>query len=269
MTYTQDQINLATRELRNATRDLLNADSNTYDSRVKALWHIISTNSIIFEVLTPYLNKNVELNDIEEESPNGWGKLNLPADKNDRISYGLQVLKRFADRENVALNYAFRFFYNKSINACLRKTNEQLFTPFFRDVFDIFDDLKMTELQSVEKEESVEKHSTTTNIYVGNLTAQAPVAIGQGITQTIAQNGLSEKIVEALLKNNVSSDDINKIRAEIEELSNELIKTKPDSSVIARIFKKITGFGVQLAIPVIANAVNNPEVNSAIAAMLK
>lgn len=267
MIYTQDQVNAAARELRNATRDLLNADSNIYDSRAKASWHLISTNSIIFEVLTPYFNRQIDLDVIEEVSSNGWGKLNLPTDKNDRISYGLQVLKRFADRENAAINYAFRYFYNKTINVALRKTNEQLFTPVFRDIFDMFDDIKTTAMQI--EENSTKERSLTTNIYVGKLMAHAPVAIGQGITQTISQNGLSEKIVDALLQNNVSLDDIDKIRSEIEQLSNEVVKTKPDSSVIVSIFKRIAEFGVQLAIPIIANTVNNPEVNSAIVAMLK
>jgi hypothetical protein len=269
MIYTQNQIEVAVRAFRNAVRDLMNADYNTYHSRVKTVWHLMTTNLLIFEVLAPYLDKKIDFTVIEESLPNGWGKLNFPLDKDDRISYGLQVLKRFAGQENIAITYAFRYFYNETINVALRKTNEQLFTPTFRDVFDLFDDIKMTAKQMTEEKRSITERTLTTNIYVGNLTAQGPVAIGHDITQTVTHSGLSEEIEKALLQNNVSLVDIKKIREEIEEISNELVKETPNSSVLTKIFKRIADFGVQLAIPIIANTVNNPEVNAAVVAMFK
>ena len=262
---TKQEVDNAVRDLRNAVRDLMNADYRTYDSNVQRLIYLINSNEILSDALNPYIGKTIDLSKIEVNLDGGWGNLVLPVSKKDRISYGLQVLKRFSETEGYAIDYAFLFFYNKNITAALRKTNEQLFTPIFRDMFELLEEIHKVQEMTNESEQ----RNSSTIIQIGTLSANGPVAVGYDIYQNVTiQNGISEHIVLSLLHNNISLSEIDKIRTQIEQLADELLKPQPDQSIIVKAFKGMIDFGQKLAVPIIANTVNRPEVYTALASLL-
>jgi len=262
---TKREVDNAIRDLRNVVRDLMNADYLTYESNVKRLIYLVNSNEILFNALNSYISKTLDLSKIEVNLDGGWGKLVLPLSKEERISYGLQVLKRFSESDGYAIEYAFSFFYNKNITAALRKINEQLFTPIFRDIFQL--------LEEINKETKIANESEQINsktiIQIGTLSANGSVAVGKDIYQNITiQNGINEQIVMSLLQNSIPLSEVDKIRTQIEQLADELLKPKPEQSVIVKAFKGMIDFGQKLAVPIIANTVNRPEVHAALASLL-
>ena len=262
---TKREVENAIRDLRNAVRDLMNADYLTYESNVKRLIYIVNSNEILFNALNSYISKTLDLSKIEVNVDSGWGKLVLPLSKEDRISYGLQVLKRFSESEGYAIEYAFSFFYNKNITSALRKINEQLFTPIFRDIFEFLEEIN----RESEITNEAEQRNSKTIIQIGTLSANGSVAVGQDIYQNITiQNGINEQIVMSLLQNSIPLSEVDKIRPQIEKLADELLKSQPKQSVIVEAFKGMIDFGQKLAVPIIANTVNNTEVYAALASLL-
>jgi|GEM_PF-4136787 len=265
MVYNHDEIILAIRELRNAVHDLMNADYMTYESNAKYIIGLIKSNSVLSEVIGPFLHRQLNLQDIEQNHGNGWGNLILPIERESKIAYGLQVLEHFSQNENSAIIYATNFFYNKTYNVSLRKINEQLFTPVFRGVFDNLNDLEKKHAP----EREVKPYVPMYTINIGSLNANAPVAVGHEIYQSVTtQTGLGDQMIEALIQNKMAMTDVEKIRGEIYELAKELVKQKPEVSIIRASFDKICDFGQKLAIPIIAGMVNRPEVYMALTQML-
>ena len=72
----------------------------------------------------------------------------------------------------------------------------------------------------------------------------------------------------SLLQNSIPLSEVDKIRTQIEQLADELLKPKPEQSVIVKAFKGMIDFGQKLAVPIIANTVNRPEVHAALASLL-
>ncbi len=221
MVYTHEEIIFAIRELRNAVHDLMNADYRTYESHAKYIICLINSNSVLSEVLGPFLHRQLNLQNIEQNQGNGWGNLILPIERENKIAYGLQVLERFSQNENSAINYATKFFYNKTYNVSLRKINEQLFTSTFRGIFDNLNDLEKKHAP----EREVKPYVPMNTINIGNLNANAPVAVGHEIYQSVmTQTGLGDQMIETLIQNKIAMTDIEKIRSEIYELAKELVK---------------------------------------------
>lgn len=256
MTERWDEISKANRDFRNAVQDLLNANHNTYDSKVKALLYLINNNRILSELLAPYLERALDLAQIEQTF-NGWGKLELPLEKDHRTAYGLQVLKRFTLQERAALGYAGHFFYKENFNAALRNLNEQLLVPVFREVYNMLDDLLE------QNKEPSRPETAGSGISIHTLTVHGPANVGHGASQTVVSyHGVSEQIISALLQSGISTSEVDKIRVHVDALAEEMKKAHPEQSNIKRILSSIYEVA-KLAVPIISTVVNHPEVTAA------
>ena len=132
--------------------------------------------------------------------------------------------------------------------------------------------IKRDNLNDLEKKHATERevkpYTPMNTINIGNLNANAPVAVGHEIYQSVTtQTGLGDQMIAALIQNQISITDIEKIRSEIYELAKELVKPQPEVSTIRASFDKICDFGQRLAIPIIAGIVNRPEVYIALTQM--
>lgn len=123
-------------ELKNAALDLQASNYQSYERPLKTLGRLIrspelSVSNAAVKALADF-DAFVAASD-REGGMAGSHKLNWPDDPVVGFGLTIEMVERFADDPNFAVNFCHHYFYTKSIVGGLHEFNRQVLLPFLRD----------------------------------------------------------------------------------------------------------------------------------------
>lgn len=258
--FTQKEVIRAVYEFKDASEDLILAKSNTFESRVNRLIHIIETNPIINHIVNPYLNMTINYDEIVVDNRGlGSTSIHLPVEIDAQIAYVLQVFQTSTNGEKPIIPYILNIWSSRGdINQMICSFNEQIVRPVLRELTKKLEYLVEDEVQG----NNTISPSVLNIIEIGSITANGSnVAIGQNIQQTMDNYDL-DKILKDLKDAGISKNLIEKAKPSIETLLLEDNRKNPDKSRVKEALIKILNIGGNVMLKIIVDAMTNPDIIS-------
>jgi hypothetical protein len=243
MKYEKKHINRAITELTECINNILNAEQDQYALRIKQLLLTIRNNEILNFIITPYLNLQLDDENIGFIKTGHHIKCDfvIPEDDDEEIALILEVLKRMAENERNIKDGPYSIYMKNSYDENFYLFNKNVVEPAFNKLLRKLQ-YKIEDIGDIQ-EDKIEAGEITI-INIGKITAdKSMIAIGKNISQ---QN---ENIFEKI------RDDINKniedesVRNELLSYLTEMERNKSDKKTFKDYYDKfINKLGVYMSI---------------------
>lgn len=258
--YKSKDVKASINEFKDGVDDLLGADSNVFDSKLKKLIYIIENNEILKSIINPYLEYKLNYEEIEMQDTSGWLNINFPTDKNGYIAYVLQLLYTFSERKYYVFEYGVNVFRKTRNEEVLYLLNNQILLPCFRELFYKLNEVLENEINNTD----IIQSSKIQIFNVRNITSTGSTfAFGKNITQNTSYNqGLTDNVVKELLENGFKLKNIDAIRSVLEDLEDEIKKEIPNEGKLKKIFSTLYQFGEKLMLRILEKYITRQDVVS-------
>jgi hypothetical protein len=216
MSISKKDVYRAVTEVNECINNILQADYNGYVHRLKQLFNTIEKNEILSVMIKPYLDMNLDEENIgfieRQGMPNDFV---IPTDEDEEISLIIKVLNIMKDNPDSVFSATFHLYYKTAINDNLILFNRNIIYPALKKLerklrykMDDIDDL----------EGSVIDSSKITLINIAN-SSNSMIALGNNIHQINKYDSDVFDKIKDVLQENIS--DV-RFQREILELLNEM-----------------------------------------------
>lgn len=262
MEFTQKEVKRSIRDFEAAIQDVMSADPNTYQSRIKLLISLCEENQVINYIVKPFFETSVDLDSIHKEV---YGKvtLNLPYSQDEQIAYVLIILKDACNRQLYFKNLCYHLFKKKNFHENIQIFLRQVAQPSLRELIFRLNDLVEDEVAG--KEEIVAASLSIVNhgtISAGN---GSNIALGMDINQSLTYENIKQEIIKKVKESNeISDDSIADIEVLASDLEQELTQSSPSKTRLKEIASKVYGIGEQGLLKIFNTVVTDPRWGQAV-----
>lgn len=254
--YSLKELKRAHRDFVNISNDLINSNSANVDSNIHSFFELIEGNSVIYDLIEPLLQAELDWKNIEESH---LRLIQIPNSQIHRNAYFIQVLKKVKNKERnihgIAISLGTR---ERNINRLITHFMNTLAVSSLRDIGTSLGDL----IDDVVGEETVaqEKISVIYNeIHAKSGTA---IAIGRDITQTI--NYYDINVIQEIKSKLDEADGLSEdVKEELKDIADQLKKinesTEVNQSNKKELAERIRSVGGQIGLGVFTNCISDPE----------
>ena len=242
MKYEKKNINRAVYELKECLANILNADRNQYDLRIRQLLLTIKNNEIMNTIIMPYLDLNLDM-DKFGLIDTGYSQcdFNIPENEDEEISLILQTLKSMTEIEGSIDGWTWSIYNQNSFDENLFLFNKKIIEPAFNKLLRKLQ-YKLEDISAINEEKIEAGDITIINIkeFKAN---HSMIAMGKNIKQQ------SENIFDEI-RNEISSKVENENdKNELLSCVNEMEKSKDNKEVFRTFYNKfINRLGIYMRI---------------------
>lgn len=142
MEVTKKAVKRTLRDVKLSVEEIGLSDAATLLSKIKQFLTMCEENEILNFFAYEFFKAEIDIDEIEKDEGNLWIKLRLPSNKNDNLAYVLQLLKRFAEKENEheMHNYAFKLYMDKQSAYNVPKVAQKIIYPSLLHFQNILED---------------------------------------------------------------------------------------------------------------------------------
>lgn len=263
MKVSSKEFKRALRDLENFSNDLVNSSHESYKTLIERFLSFIKMNPIMNQIITPIYSIEFNSQEYLKIRNNGWGDLITPPNVDVHIALMLELFDDFISNKDSLTQFILTYYYNSNINNNLYTFNSEFVQPGLRELINRISDFYEDEIEGKEEVD----YSKIQIFQIGSITNKnGNIALGENINilQSSTIQNLPDEFVKLLLNNGYSYSDFDKVKNDIEELKEELLKPKPDENKLKSIFKKVLDAGGKGMLNLLTNLISKPDITTAI-----